>query len=273
MERIKRALELARLEREQVTSRSDVPAQPAPASAVLMEPEHPLQAWRTPVVQVDAVHLARERILPAGSAGVVAAPYKLLRTQLLYRLEQLHANTLAIVSARSGEGKTLTAINLAITMAADPNRTTLLVDFDLRNPDVAQRFGIVPSHGAEEILNGKSCVEEALLRPSGYDRLTLLPASGRTEHSSELLGSPRAVDLVAELRDRYSNRVVLFDLPPVLETDDALAFSRHIQAALIVISEGKTRRDDVARTIQLLGNVPVVGTLLNGSRGRPTTHY
>jgi Mrp family chromosome partitioning ATPase len=269
MERIKRALELARTQRESPA------AQPgAISSAEVTVPAEPERhAWRTPVVPVDRAHLQRERILDANESGAAAAPYKMLRTQVLRRLEQLGATTLAIVSPRAHDGKTLTAINLAISLAADPNRTTLLVDFDLRRPQVAARFGLTPAVGVEQCLEEKVPVEQGLVRPEGYGRLTLLPAGAPVAHSSELLGSARTGELVREIRSRYANRIVLFDLPPVLEADDALAFSRHVEAALVVITEGRTRREDVTRTLQLLGQTPVVGTLLNGSREVPGSYY
>lgn len=272
MEKIKRALELATLQRNHWQADTGVPAEVEPPAAS-QQPKAAVSAWRTPVMPVNAAELARERILVAGQSGAAAAPYKLLRTQVMRRLEQLGANTLAIVSPRAHDGKTLTAINLAISLASDPNRTTLLVDFDLRNPQLGERFGLSPVVGVEECLQARAPVEQALLRPEGYDRLTLLPARQSVVESSELLGSSRAGELVGEVRDRYTNRIVLFDIAPVLEADDALAFSRHVQAALIVISEGKTRREDVARTMELLRDTPIVGTLLNGSREKPSRAY
>jgi len=275
MERIKRALELARVQRSQQQVGNAAPATGVDveglASSQPLEQER--NGWRMPVLPVSAEWLARERILAAGESGAAAAPYKLLRTQVLRRMDQLGANTLAIVSPRANDGKTLTAINLAITLSSDPARTTLLVDFDLRNPQLAERFGLQPSLGVEECLLDRKPIAQAMVRPAGYDRLTLLPAHHSVEQSSELLGSVHTGELVSEVRDRYTNRIVLFDIAPVLEADDALAFSRHVQAVLVVITEGKTRREDVVRTMELLGDTPIIGTLLNGSRQRPRRAY
>ena len=100
----------------------------------------------------------------------------MLRTQVLRRLDQLHANTLGIVSATRGDGKTLTAINLAIAIAADPARTALLVDFDLRSPSVHRRFHHEPVCGVEECLQRHTSVRDAMFKVAGYERLTILPA-------------------------------------------------------------------------------------------------
>ena len=281
MERIKRALELARSQRTQaiddvlpVAANLDGPAArffPGRRAEPETAPEPGPQPvpWRTPVHPVDPRALARQRILGARETGEEATPYRLLRTQVLRRLEQLGANTLAIVSPGATEGKTLTAINLAISLSFDLNRTALVADFDLRSPRLASRFGIPVAAGVEECLSQGTAIERALVRPGGYERLTLLPARRAVDCSSELLSSTRTAEVVSELRERYANRVVLFDLPPALDSDDALAFSRHVQAALVVISEGRTRREDVARTLELLQDTPIVGTVLNASRERP----
>jgi protein-tyrosine kinase len=269
MERIRRALELARLQREQaapLTRNSEPTVTEEPA---LVD----LNAWRTPIAESDPQLRERERILDPDATGSVAGAYKMLRTQVLRRLDKLGARTLAIISAREQDGKTVTAINLAISIATDPARTSLLVDLDLRHPGVHQKLGMQVRQGVEESLRGDSAIETALVRPSGFQRLTVLPALARVENSSELLAGRRTGALVEELKMRYANRVVLFDLPPVLQSDDALAFSQHVDAALLVVGEGRTAREDVIRTIELFKDTPIVGTVLNASRENTGTHY
>src|SRR5262245_36443740 len=229
--------------------------------------------YKTPAIELPAAVRDNERILPPGASGPHGGAYKMLRTQVLRRLDQLGANTLGVVSARRGDGKTLTAINLAIAIAADPARTALLVDFDLRAPSVHRRFHHEPASGVEECLQRPRSVRDAMFKVSGYDRLTILPAKASTDLSSELLSSSRTGELVAELRSRYANRIVIFDLPPVLQTDDALAFAANLQAGLLVVGEGRTRRDDITRTMQLLGDLTFVGSVLNASREHVDTHY
>ncbi len=239
--------------------------------------ESPVDFTETVMLQTPQVHLdpetrENERILPPNAGGPHGGAYKMLRTQVLRRLDQLGATTLGIVSAASGEGKTLTAINLAIAIAADPARTALLIDFDLRRPAVAQRFHYDAQVGIEECLECNRPVRDAMFKVSGYERLTIAAAKGRSEYSSELLSSTRAADVVDEMRSRYANRIVIFDLPPVLQADDALAFARHLQAGLLVIGERRTQRGDVTRTLELLRDLTFVGTVLNASR-EPTRRY
>ena len=229
--------------------------------------------FKSPTIQVDRKHLENERVLLPGAGGAVGSPYKMLRTQVLKRMEQLGANTLAVMSPNEGAGKTLTAINLAIAIAAETGRTALLIDLDLRNPNVHRRFGFTPALGVEDCIRSRRPVQEAMVKIAGYDRLTLLPAKSRVDNSSELLTDQMAANLVEDLRTRYANRVIIFDLPPVLQADDALAFSRHVQAGLLVVSEGKTRREDVTRSIELLHDLKIVGTVLNGAREKVQAYY
>jgi Mrp family chromosome partitioning ATPase len=215
----------------------------------------------------------RQRILPPGASGRHGAPYKILRTQVVTRLEQLHANTLAVLSPMAGAGKTLTAVNLAIALAAERDRHVLLVDLDLRNPSVAAQFGFSPQVGIEDCLQSGRPLQDAMVCFHNYDRLTVLPARNRTENSSELLAEQRTIELLGAFRSQHPNPVVVVDMPPVLETDDALLFARHVQAGLMVAHEGQTLREDLTRAIALLSQLSIVGTVLNGSREPLRTAY
>ncbi|MGO9803440.1 MAG: CpsD/CapB family tyrosine-protein kinase [Steroidobacteraceae bacterium] len=245
----------------------------APVALQEIRPHSDTRKAVTRVVQIDPLHLENERILPPGAAGVNGVPYKMLRTQVLQRLDRLSVNSLAVVGAAADTGKTLTAINLAIAIAADAERTALLIDLDLRRPSIHRRFGIEPQVGIDDCLRRTRPLQEAMVRVDGYERLVILPARERSLDSSELLSTRRTEETIVELRNRYRDRILVFDLPPVLQADDALAFARHAQAALIVVGEGRTRRDDLLRTIDLLRDLPIVGTVLNGTREPVDTYY
>jgi Mrp family chromosome partitioning ATPase len=227
----------------------------------------------TRILDVDMLAFERQRILPPGAGGPHGGAYKMLRTQVLRRLDKLGANLLAIVGTAAGTGKTLTAINLAVAIAADAERTALLVDLDLRKPSVASRLGFEPEFGIDDCLRGGCKLGDALVRLSAYERLVVLPAREACKDSSELLSTRETEELIAELRGRFSERVLIVDLPPALQADDALVFARHAQAALVVVAEGRTRREDLTRTLELLREVPIVGTVLNASRERSESYY
>jgi Mrp family chromosome partitioning ATPase len=261
MDRIQKAMERARLQ----PVISDTKPEPLGTSDTAV--------FRTPALPVDQALFERNRILLPEAAGNPGRPYKMLRTQVLRRLDQLGANTLAVLSPTSGAGKTLTAINLAIAIAAEDARTALLIDLDLRNPGIHKQLGLSPELGIEDCILGKAAVRQAMIKMTGYERLTVLPARRKVEGSSEMLSDVRTAELVAELRGRYPNRILIFDIPPVLQTDDALAFTRNVQAGLMVVRESHTNREDVVRSIELLRDLKIVGTVLNASREAQALGY
>jgi Mrp family chromosome partitioning ATPase len=171
--------------------------------------------------------------------------------------------SIAVLSPSSDDGKTTTAINLAISLANDQRHTVLLVEFDLKRPSVAGKLGIVPEVGSDDVLRGSAGVEESLYHPEGFDRLVVMPARASMDNSSEALAGSHCRALVEELRERYPDRILVFDLPPVLGADDALAFAPLVECALIVVAEGLTRREDLLRCMELLNKTPIVGTVLN----------
>jgi len=227
---------------------------------------------KTRVFTPPADLLEANRIMGAGSTDPAAAAYRMLRTQVLQRLKESDWSSLAILSPGHEAGKTTTAINLAINLANDHSHTVLLVDFDLKRPTIAEKLGIVPEMGADDVLRGSARVEDCLYHPEGFDRLVILPARTTLEHSSEALAGPRCRELVTELRGRYPDRILLFDLPPILGADDALAFAPLVECGLVVVAEGSTRRADLLRSMELMRKMPIVGTVLNRASDAVTAY-
>lgn len=273
MERVSRVVEKVAVPQENRLE-PRVAAMPASPAVAPAGPEFTETVMlQTPVISLSPLTRERHRILPPGAAGPHGGPYKMLRTQVMQRLDKLGATTLGVLSPTSGDGKTSTAINLAIAIAADPEHAVLLVDLDLRNPAVAERFGHAPQIGIGQCMQQRRHVREAMFKVAGYERLTVAAATGRIEDSSELLSSAHVREVFEGMRTRYANRFVIFDLPPVLQADDALAFSRNLQAGLLVVGEGKTQRDDITRTLALLHDLPFVGTVLNASKSPERSYY
>jgi Mrp family chromosome partitioning ATPase len=172
-----------------------------------------------------------------------------------------------------GEGKSLTAINLAISLAREVNHTVLLVDMDLRSPSVSKIMGHAPDKGLADYLSGDDVqLQEIMFNPS-IERFVVVPGKGSMQHSSEIMSSPKAVKFIEEIKTRYPSRIVLFDLPPVLVSDDALAFSPNVDAYLMVIEEGKTTREDISRSMDILSDVNIIGTVLNKAESATGSSY
>jgi len=281
MERIRKALDLARLERSlpgeaphagtrPIPSEPAAGADEAPRSGALQPSLASIVYTRTRVFTPSAEVLESNRIMNPGSAEPAAVAFRMLRTQVLQRMEAHGWRSLAIFSPTASDGKTTTALNLAISLANDHHHTALLVDFDFKRPTLASRLGLAPEWGADDVLAGRARIEDCLYHPEGFERLIVMPARNTMIHSSEILAGPASRALVAELRSRYPERIVVFDLPPVLSADDALAFAPLVECGLVVVAEGRTRRNDLVRTVELLHKTPLVGTVLNRAADTPS---
>jgi capsular exopolysaccharide synthesis family protein len=198
--------------------------------------------------------------------------FRLLRTHVLKQLREKNWSSLAIVAPTAECGKTFVTVNLSIALAMEVNQTVLVVDADLRRPNMAWYFGLDHASGLLDYLQNDLPLEDVLINP-GFDRLVVLPGHGTTDHSSELLSQPKMAALVQELKTRYESRIVLFDLPPLLTSDDALLFMPHFDAALLVVEDGKNTPDEVRRSINILEGTNLAGIVLNKTRGAAPKAY
>lgn len=261
MERIKQAVELARKMRSESADTRAIDID----DGFRRPPAGQVHYTQTRVVSLNSVAMERNRILLGEQKSDAGTAYRMLRTLVLQKMRENGWTSLAVTSARTGDGKTVTAINLALSLAREVNHTVLLVDLDLRNPSVHQVLGYEPEKDLSHYLYNGAPLQEILFNP-GIERLVVLPCGDPIPNSSETLSSPRLVALVDELKNRYPERIVIFDLPPVLETDDPLAFSPYVDAFLFVVEEGKTTRDELTRAMDMLGESLLLGTVLNKSR-------
>lgn len=216
---------------------------------------------RTRTVAVSPAAL-KERRIAALETGAFSDAYRILRTQVMLRMRENGWNLLGITSPGRGEGKSLTAVNLAVSLAMESSQTVLLVDADLRSPSVHKCFDLPADSGLADHLVDQTPLADLLIHP-GIPRLVLLPGGRAVQGSSELLTSPAMCALVADLKHRYTSRVILFDLPPLLSGADVLAFSPLLDAILLVVEAGRTQAEEIERSLAFLAGVPVIGTVLN----------
>ncbi|SPP66224.1 CpsD/CapB family tyrosine-protein kinase [Nitrospira lenta] len=223
----------------------------------------PIVYTRTKTLDVPISVLRQRRVMAAYDKGPFVDAFKILRTQVMHRLREKGWNVLGITSPGDGEGKTLTAVNLAVSLAMESTQTVLLVDANLRNPSIHDVFGLKDCPGLADYLLDDVPVENLLVHP-GIGRFVLLPGGRAIQNSTEILTSPKMLALVEEFKHRYPSRIVIFDLPPLLQTADVLAFSPYTDALLLVVEEGKTSAGDVQRAFSLVKDSrPVLGTVLN----------
>ncbi len=221
-----------------------------------------IQYTQTASLDVPYDELKQNKIITGEERNASTAEYKMLRTQVSRRMKANGWNTLAISSPGQGEGKTLTAINLAISMAMEIDQSVLLVDLDLRKPSIARYFNCEATAGLSDYLLRDIPLQHILFNPR-IDRLVVLPGSKQIYNSSEMLSSPKMIQLIEEIKARYSRRIIIFDLPPVLLTDDALAFSPYVDAMLLVVEDGKTKKNELNRAANLLKSSNMLGVIVN----------
>lgn len=188
--------------------------------------------------------------------------YRQLRTRIL----QLNAGeggaTVMVTSALPGEGKTLTAINLALTFAKEFKQTALLVDCDLKQQQVHSVMGFPSERGLVDYLMHDCPVTELFVWP-GVDKLSVISGGRTVKDSCELLGSPGMKDLVYEMKHRYPDRYIFFDAPSILTSADAVAFAPLVDYVLVVAHAGQTSLPDINRAVQLLPPEKVLGLVMN----------
>lgn len=264
MERIKHAIERARRERGgdmllAASLNSDALTQRLPPTFADITQ---IIYTRTRQVVLDPVRLKRERIVLGTEPSAFADAYRVLRTQVLHRMREHGLSTLAITSVGPGEGKTLTAVNLAIALAMELDKTVLLVDADLRRPSLRRKLDLPAGAGLSDHLLQSVPIDQILIHP-GIARLVVLPGGAPLTNSSEILASRAMAMLMQELKNRYPNRYVIFDMPPLMNADDVLAFAPMVDCSLLVVEDGKTREDNLQRATELLGSSKVLGAVLN----------
>jgi capsular exopolysaccharide synthesis family protein len=268
MERIKQALDRAREQRESLGFR-----RPAFEGGQPSEQESTTIKYSQTVVQPVSRQVLRENNVIAGiDREPAATSFKLLRTKVLQRLTANGWNTLAVTSGRPGQGKTLTATNLALSLAREVHFTVLLVDLDLRRPSVHKVLGLRPELGLSDYLTHGVPLHEILINP-GIERVVVLPGGGPLANSSEMLKSRKMATLVEEIKNRYPSRLIIFDMPPLLTTDDALAFLPYTESVLLVIEDGVTTKTELKECGELLKGSNVIGTVLNRSAHADVTGY
>lgn len=262
MDRIQRALDLSRAQRPYTTvpaedHRTEREALAREFSQVTIESETRLT--------LDWPALRHKRVICADDKHAAGHAYRMLRTQVLQRARANGLHTIGIASATNGEGKTLTAVNLALSLAVEPNQRVLLIDLDLRRPSVAQVLGLNAECGLESWFNGEQPLKRVCYGIEGMERLFVLPTLAPILGSSEVLANIATRRLINDLKDRDPGRLLIVDLPPVLLSDDALMVAPLLDAVVLVVDERRSKREDVARVIELLHNTKIVGTVLNRS--------
>jgi protein-tyrosine kinase len=220
---------------------------------------------------------ARGFVLPDAAPNALSQEFRVIKRPLLDNAFGRGVPALArgrqimITSALPGEGKSFCAINLALSLSAERDTHVLLVDADVAKPSVLRELGVEGSdrharggHSGlmECLLDERVAVEDCILK-TNIERLSVLPAGKPHEHATELLASASMAALVAHLANRYDDRVIIFDSPPILMTTESRVLASHMGQIVMVVEAGQTRRDAVTDALAAIGTPQHVGILLN----------
>ena len=255
MEKIKQALDRARKERGETSGKK----------VDLDEANSPVKYTETQSIKGSSKKMQESKISTALGHDEYTDAFNILGIQVIQRMEEHHWTTLGVTSPVGGEGKTTAAINLAISIAKEVEYSVILVDANLRKPTVHEYFGVQPKNGLCDYLRSDIELSDVLYRPEEIEHFIILPGGAPLLNSSEMMGSPKMCGLVETLKDHYPKRIILFDLPPILGTADAMSIAPCIDASLIVVEDDVTKAKDLKAAVDILSVTNIVGTVLNKS--------
>jgi exopolysaccharide/PEP-CTERM locus tyrosine autokinase len=257
MSRIENALEVATRKRNQA-GESRPTAQPVVAS------ENDVKKVSAKQSRVIATRIENPYLVTANDQGSPASEqYRKLKS-LIVKLSQAgdFEKTLMVTSPVAGEGKTITSLNLAITMAQEFDHTVLLVEADIRKPSVLNYLGLKAQWGLTDCVLDGIDLKEVIIK-TGIGSLSVLPAGRRVDNPVELFSSNRMQALFAEMKSRYNDRYVIVDTTPLLPFAEPSYIANMTGAVVLVVREGVTTTDKLKRSLEMLKNHNLLGVISN----------
>ena len=255
------------------------PAPPAAAAPVQPEPAVPAPSPVRPAVVSRQVELDLGALTTAGFVSPnaprsqIADQYRVIKRPLIANAmgkgatPVANGNLIMVTSAVAGEGKSFNALNLALSIATELNNTVMLVDADVARPSILRMLGLPASRGLLDLLvDGKTDLSQVLLR-TNIDKLTLLPSGTPHPRATELLASDAMNNLIGDIARRYSDRIVIFDSPPLLLTTESRVLATHMGQIVVVVHAEKTLRNDVQHALATIESCPVKMMVLNQAKG------
>lgn len=257
---------------------------PAPLRVISSEPAaaapaRPSRDRRSKEVQLDMELLFRQGYLVREtSQSLLADQLRIIKRPLLRNVHPegggatlRRPNLVLVTSALPGEGKTFFAVNLAMSIAMEVDHSVLLVDADVVRPAVLQRCGVKPAQGLMDVLCNPSLDLADVMLKTNVPKLSILPAGTAMKQSSEMLASAAMDRLLDELAQKYSDRIVIFDAPPLLPTTESRVLASRMGQVLMVVEANRTEQSRVAQAYATLETCPVVMSVLNKTSASKAT--
>lgn len=284
------AKRLEQLRRAGVTTEADRPQPPRPSARAQLRPAEavPISTYAQPakatppsrMVTVDAKRLAEQGfVIPGAPRSATADEFRIIKRPLLANVSGLGAapvengNLIMVTSALPDDGKTFNAVNLALSIADEVDRTVLLVDADVARPAVPAIFGLPFSRGLLDALQDPSLdVGQYILR-TNIPNLSILPGGTQSARATELLASDGMARMLAEMGQRYEDRIIVFDTPPVLATTEARVLATHMGQIVFVVRAEGTAEAQVLQGLAAIESCPVKLLVLNMVESRAQGAY
>lgn len=256
----------------------------APVSQPAAQPTARVQVEPGETSQFQSINLARLHrmggVSPDAEKSQIAEEFRIIKRPLIANAfgaagapRVKNGNLIMVTSSLPGEGKSFCTINLAISMAMEMDRTVLLVDADVAKPRVPEYLGIHADRGLLDVLQDKSLKLSDVLIKTDIAKLTVLPAGRTYRRATELLASAAMTDLVEDIGNRYPDRIILFDSPPILATSESSVLATHMGQIVMVVEAERTSQDAVKEALSHIQSCEVIGMLLNKSTPTPGADY
>ncbi len=230
----------------------------------------PLNKPKRPIAEINTLRLRSSGILtPDVDEGRILEEFRIIKRSVLQVIADLreqdapNANVVMITSTRPGEGKTFTAINLAMSLALERDYSVLLVDGDVSRPSILKSLGLTAEKGLIEILEDRSLDLDDVIMRTNVPDFSVLPVIKPDRRSTEFLASNRMSELIQEIRRRSNNQIVIFDAPPALATSEPAALARHVGQIIFTVQAERTTKSSIREALSILGNQCRIGFVLN----------
>jgi protein-tyrosine kinase len=259
VENIRQAIERAKGQQRQETVNLEAPR---PQARLVLGDSQP-SGQRPQRIELDRAHLQSHRIVAYEGKDPRSRPFDMLRTEILQSMDLKGWKTLAVTSPTPGCGKTLAAVNIALSMGRQLDRQVLLVDLDLRKPQVARCLGLKCKDGVagviEERVELHGAIVEARVGDSRLEVLSTVPAS----NPSDMIGSVGMKSFLQEITGRSQSRIVILDLPPLLTGHDVISILPQVDCVLLVAAVGTSKVREIEECNKYLQGTDVVRFVLN----------
>jgi Mrp family chromosome partitioning ATPase len=225
-------------------------------------------------VTINSAHLETNRIIAHDITDPRSRSFDMLRTQVLQSMDMKSWQFLGATSATEGCGKSVVSGNLALSIARQPERSVLLVDMDLQRPHIASNLGISCDRGILSVLQGRTNLQDSLVQACiGNQELLVLPCETATLSSSEWMSSRAMRDLLRDIKRDFSGWTVIFDLPPLLASDDVISMLPQLDCILFIVGSGTTTAEEIKECNRHFESTEVVRVVLNKADDATATYY